>query len=659
MENAFTFIESTLALSSWPIRTNLADLTEDGERISSESQGDESSSDAQMVIQPVSVDSRISNSSRLLASESALVSGSEIDSPSIINVNHKDDTRIDTSTDPSSGEKRLVLTVPEFDEYMDTCEADEFVENLNHPDSVAIEGLSGWMSTMERKALKVGSPEFSLEFSGGDDEAASGSISHWDDVKWTEGTYLNCDLRYYDLGQIGKYDVVLVDPPWRLRGAQNVSDEKTMFNNNRFTLQYNTMSNEEIMDLEVGKLSDRGFIFLWTINSQLQTAFECLNRWGYTYVDRITWVKKTNKDSVFIGQGYYLLHSTEICLIGTKKDSAGNYLEVVQKVSNDLIFSPTQKKSQKPEQLYHIIERMFPGSRRVELFARNHNIRRGWLSLGNQLGPHYNWSHDDITCDECGHTIPICHLRYKHRTIANRDLCKACLSRSGETVASYFELQNRLDEQTFHDYYECNGCGANPLWGIRFTCDECPDFDLCESCHDQRVVPEELKTTHTQIHTFTAIETPEVAGGLAVHRHRCLGCNTFPIVGCRFKCSECSGNLSLCQKCFFAKKTPRSHLDTHDVQMITEPLLPHSLVRCDICKTKPIVGARYKCQQCFNFEICGNCHDAQRPPPANFASHKPTHTYVRVLTDPDVASFKEHKGGDKGWGPVDREDMFE
>jgi len=41
------------------------------------------------------------------------------------------------------------------------------------------------------------------------------------------------------------------------------------------------------MDIDVGVLSDRGFILLWAINSQLQNAFACLNKWGYTYVDRV------------------------------------------------------------------------------------------------------------------------------------------------------------------------------------------------------------------------------------------------------------------------------------------------------------------------------------------------------------------------------------
>ena len=33
----------------------------------------------------------------------------------------------------------------------------------------------------------------------------------------------------------------------------------------------------------------------------------------------------------------------------------------------------------------------------------------------------------------------------------------------------------------------------------------------------------------------------------------------------------------------------------------------HTSVNCDICKTKPIIGIRYKCCICHNFEICDAC----------------------------------------------------
>lgn len=40
-----------------------------------------------------------------------------------------------------------------------------------------------------------------------------------------------------------------------------------MFSNSRFNLEYNTMSNQEIRDLKIEKLSKKGFMFLWILNT--------------------------------------------------------------------------------------------------------------------------------------------------------------------------------------------------------------------------------------------------------------------------------------------------------------------------------------------------------------------------------------------------------
>lgn len=54
----------------------------------------------------------------------------------------------------------------------------------------------------------------------------------------------------------------------------------------------------------------------------------------------------------------------------------------------DVIVSEVRETSRKPEEIYSIIERIAPGQkhRRLELFGRSHNLRPGWLTLGNQLG---------------------------------------------------------------------------------------------------------------------------------------------------------------------------------------------------------------------------------------------------------------------------------
>lgn len=33
-----------------------------------------------------------------------------------------------------------------------------------------------------------------------------------------------------------------------------------------------------------------------------------------------------------------------------------------------------------------------------------------------------------------------------------------------------------------HKGFICDGCGANPITGIRYKCSFRPDFDLCEKC---------------------------------------------------------------------------------------------------------------------------------------------------------------------------------
>lgn len=41
--------------------------------------------------------------------------------------------------------------------------------------------------------------------------------------------------------------------------------------------------------------------------------------------------------------------------------------------------------TQKPEDMYRIIEHFSLGRRRLELFGEDHNIRSGWLTAGKEL----------------------------------------------------------------------------------------------------------------------------------------------------------------------------------------------------------------------------------------------------------------------------------
>ena len=60
-------------------------------------------------------------------------------------------------------------------------------------------------------------------------------------------------------------------------------------------------------------------------------------------VDQLTWIK-TKNNKIHISQGFYFLHSSEVCLVGYKCDP-NEFMEIQTKVSNNLIIAEIRKKS--------------------------------------------------------------------------------------------------------------------------------------------------------------------------------------------------------------------------------------------------------------------------------------------------------------------------
>jgi len=74
-------------------------------------------------------------------------------------------------------------------------------------------------------------------------------------------------------------------------------------------------------------------------------------------VDDITWVKSTVNRRLAKGHGFYLQHAKETCLVGKKgKDPP----KMRGNIASDVIFSQRRGQSQKPTELYEIIEEMIP-----------------------------------------------------------------------------------------------------------------------------------------------------------------------------------------------------------------------------------------------------------------------------------------------------------
>ncbi len=50
-----------------------------------------------------------------------------------------------------------------------------------------------------------------------------------------------------------------------------------------------------------------------------------------------------------------------------------------------MIVAEVRATSHKPDEVYGIIERLSPGTRKLELFGRPHNAQPNWVTLGNQV----------------------------------------------------------------------------------------------------------------------------------------------------------------------------------------------------------------------------------------------------------------------------------
>ena len=184
------------------------------------------------------------------------------------------------------------------------------------------------------------------------------------DLKKIEGELSSNPVKLPD----GRYDVIVIDPPWPLRKIKRQSRPLQL------GFDYPTMSLEQIKRLKIKYLcEDNSWIFVWTTQRFLPITFQLLKGWGLNYRYTMTWVKPGGF------QIYnYPQFNTEFVVCGTY----GKPKLIDMKAFNTGFTAPRGKHSEKPREFYETINRVCGGTK-IDLFSRTE--RQGWNVWGNEV----------------------------------------------------------------------------------------------------------------------------------------------------------------------------------------------------------------------------------------------------------------------------------
>jgi len=174
-----------------------------------------------------------------------------------------------------------------------------------------------------------------------------------------------------------KHNIILADPPWAYR-------DKCCAGNRGAAFKYPVMSIEEIKSLDVQKLADENCaLFLWTTGPMMPEAIKVIKAWDFDYKTiAFTWIKLNKKSSsLFWGMGNYTRANPEYCLLGLK-----GRLERKSASVHSVIESKKGEHSQKPDEVYNRIRKLYGDIPSAELFARK--TVAGWSVYGYESSGH-------------------------------------------------------------------------------------------------------------------------------------------------------------------------------------------------------------------------------------------------------------------------------
>ena len=177
-----------------------------------------------------------------------------------------------------------------------------------------------------------------------------------------------------------EYDVLYADPPW------DFSNSNVKYGNgDRANIKdhYVTMPQAQLEALPVRDLSaDPSVLLIWTTDAHLEFALALGRAWGFKYATvQFSWCKLTDTGKVARVLGPWGLKSVEQCLLFTRGKAHSTLLTSRKALQYHAL--PREAHSKKPTAIRDVIDTMFVGARKLELFGRKASA--GWDVFGNQV----------------------------------------------------------------------------------------------------------------------------------------------------------------------------------------------------------------------------------------------------------------------------------
>lgn len=197
-----------------------------------------------------------------------------------------------------------------------------------------------------------------------------------------------------ELAASGKrFNVIYADPPWEFEVYSGAGKDRSADSH------YKTGGLDSIKALPVETLAaDDCALLMWAVMPELPGALEVIKAWGFEYKTvAFTWIKQNKSgEGLFWGMGYWTRANAEVCLLATKGRP-----ERLDKGIHQVVMSPIQEHSRKPDEVRARIEKLLGGAY-LELYARRECKR--WVTWGNEI-PRANF-HNTAAADPHTGEIP-------------------------------------------------------------------------------------------------------------------------------------------------------------------------------------------------------------------------------------------------------------